>query len=229
MVRRETRPMNAREAAALRAAAEWASPVSMLGTLKWVAIWTAGLFVSGLLANGLAAMTAPAIVGSVGFSLLGFAAILCLYFIVDLIRSHIRWSHQWRDYQQREVPEIQAALNDATVDVMAVRATAVATIEQFEDEGDGFIFDIGNGQLLILKGQEYRPDDDAAPWPNTEFEIVRSAVGNRWIGIFCTGAPLTPTLVLQSSECKHDVIGAQREDVVNASMEAFIRSIRAVA
>ena len=228
MVRRETRPINEKEIAALKAAGERASPVSLSATVKWVAIWTAALFVSGLLATGLAAMTPPEIVGSVGFTVLGFAGILCLYFIVELIRSHIRWSHHERDFQQREVPEIQAALKEASVNVTTVRATDVAMIEQVEDEGDGFIFDVGNGQLLFLKGQEYWPADDAMPWPNSDFEIVRSAAGNRWIGIFCTGTALTPTTVLKGSECKHDIMWAHHEDVVTASMQEFVRSLRAI-
>jgi hypothetical protein len=34
-------------------------------------------------------------------------------------------------------------------------ATDAVTIEEYEDEGAGFIFDVGNGQLFFLNGQQY--------------------------------------------------------------------------
>jgi hypothetical protein len=219
--------MNEKEAAVLRAAAQWVPAVSPHGTAKWVAIWTASLFVLALLGYGLAAMAPPAIVGGLVGGALLVAGLSCMGLVYMQISSHIRWRRHARDHAERAVPSIQAALRDATVNVTSVHATAVATIEQFEDEGDGFIFDVGDGQLLFLKGQEYRPDDDAMPWPNSDFEIIRSTVGDRWIGIFCSGAPLEPTSVLQSSECKHEIVWAHREDVVDATMDDFIRSIRA--
>jgi hypothetical protein len=36
-----------------------------------------------------------------------------------------------------------------------VLATDAVTIEEYEDEGAGFIFDVGNGQLFFLNGQQY--------------------------------------------------------------------------
>jgi hypothetical protein len=182
----------------------------------------------GLMAYVVALWTPPAIVaGSIGGILL-VAGIVCTYIMIASIQSHVHWSRLGREHHRRDAPEIQAALRDATVNVLAVRATAVATIEPFEDEGDGFIFDVGDGQVLFLKGQDYQPADDTIPWPNTEFEIVRSTVGNRWIGLFCGGAPLTPAIVLQSSDCNEDVWGPH-EDVIDASLEEFVRSIRAIA
>lgn len=228
MVRRETRQMNDNEAAVLKATAEWTPRVTVRGTVTWVAVWTACLMMVGSMAYGLTRWTPPAIVGGLLGSLLGFAGILCLFFIYSLISGYIHWTHHGRDFRQHDVPAIHAALRDGTVHLIAVRATAVVTIQQFEDEGAGFIFDVGDGQVLFLKGQDYQPADDAMPWPNTEFEIVRSAVGNRWIGIFCSGAPLTPITILRNAECNQDINSADHEDIVDASMEEFVRSIRAV-
>jgi hypothetical protein len=218
--------MNEQEAEVLEDAAEWTPPVTIRGTAKWITLSLACLLVLGLLAYGVSRWTLPVIVlGAIGAIVL-VAGIICTYIIIASIQGHVRWSRVGRDFRQRDVPEIRAALQTATVQVTTVRATAVATIEQFEDEGHGFIFDVGDGQLLFLKGQEYRPVDDAMPWPNTEFEIVRSTVGDRWIGIFCTGAALAPTTVLQSSDCKEEIIWAIREDVITAPMDEFLRSIR---
>ena len=228
MVRRETRQMNEREAAVLQAAAGWAPDVTLRGTVKWLAIWTACLIALGVMAYGLSLWTAPPIVVDLLGTVLGAAGILSLFLIFTLIRGYIHWSRVGREFRQTDVPAIQAALRDATVQVTSVRATAVATIEQFEDEGDGFIFDVGNGQLLVLKGQRYWPVAETMPWPNSEFEIVRSTVGNRWIGIFCSGNLLKPITTLRSSDCKDGVIWSDREDVVNVSMEEFVRSIRVV-
>lgn len=228
MVRRETRQMNEREAAVLRAAAEWEPGVPLRGTVKWIAIWVACLVALGLIAYGLLLWTPPLIeVGSVLGGVLLVAAIVCTYAIITLLLSHIRWARGAQQFRRTALPAIQAALRDGTVQSITVRATAAATIEQSEDEGDAFIFDIGNGQLLVLNGQEYDPVDDTTPWPNSEFEIVRSTVGNRWIGLFCSRPALKPTTVLQSSDCKEEIIWGHREDVVTASMKEFIRSIRA--
>ena len=228
MVRRETRQMNEKEAAALRASLEWTPGVTVRGTTRLVAIVMACLVVLAAMAYGVYRWTPPVIVGGAIGGILLVAAIICAYVLIAAIRGHLHGSRIGREFQQRDVPAIHAALRDATVQVTGVQARAVATIEQFEDEGDGFIFDVGDGQLLFLKGQDYRPVDDAMAWPNSEFEIVRSTVGDRWIGIFCSGKQLQPTTVLQSSECKEEISWATREDVIAAPMTEFLRSIRAV-
>ena len=227
MVRRETRRMNEQEAAVLRKTAEWAPGVSVGGTVRSVAVSMACLIALALVAYGAVRWRPPAIVGGMAGGVLLVAGIICTYIIIASIQSHVHWSRHQREHQQRDVPVIQAALRDATVNAMVVRATAVATIQQFEDEGDGFIFDVGDGQLLFLKGQQYWPIDDTMPWPNTEFEIVRTAVGDRWIGIFCSGEGLEPATVLQSAECSEEVVWGDHEDLLHVPMAEFLQSIRA--
>jgi hypothetical protein len=225
--------MSEREARILQAHVERAPTVTLRGTAKWVSVWIAGLVLLGLIGYGLASLepwlNAGGLLGGlvmVAGALCILAGVLCVGAICMLISSHLGWSRFEREFRRRDVPEIRAALRDATVRVTRVRATSVVTIEEYEDEGAGFIFDVENGQLLFLKGQGYWPAEEAMAWPNSEFEIVRTAVGDRWVGIFCHGAPLTPTQVLQSAECKEDIVWAEREDVVEASMDEFVRSIR---
>src|SRR3954465_9190104 len=76
-------------------------------------------------------------------------------------------------HQARNSAELTRALEDGRVTVKRVSAVAVIEIEPLEDEGTGYVFDLGDGRVLFLKGQEYVPTEDGYdPWPNTDFELV---------------------------------------------------------
>ena len=106
-------------------------------------------------------------------------------------------------------------------------AKAVIELEEFVDEGGGYIFDIGDGQVLFLKGQQYFPVNDEMPWPNTSFEIVRTNPGNRWVGIFCYGGELPPIRTIETSECNEDVVWAEHEEIADGDLESFAKSLLA--
>jgi hypothetical protein len=62
------------------------------------------------------------------------------------------------------------------------------------------------------------------PWPNTQFEIVRTVVGNHLVGVFCQGEKLEPRRVIAMEECQDDIVWADREELVDGDLEQFANS-----
>jgi len=202
-------------------------PESLLNiwlTLKWIAIWTACLIASGLLVYGLIRAGLVAILVVVLGPVL-LLSIFCIYAIGLLVSDYIRWHRIDRRYISKVVPELRKALEDGRVVAKRVVASAVIEIEEYEDEGPGYIFDLGEGKLLFLKGQRFFPVDDSMPWPNTEFEIVRTAYDNQWLGIFCYGEKLEPIRRIPSHECRDEIVWADREELIEGDLERFADSL----
>ena len=60
------------------------------------------------------------------------------------------------------------------MEVLRCRPMAVIHIQQYEDEGDHYIFDVGENTLFFFGGQDYPPSKS---FPNTECELVRTEGG----------------------------------------------------
>ena len=228
MIEELTRTMNAAERAWLTECVTDIQPfITFRDTLKWFIVWSGGLICCGLLAAGIfLAELSPLVSGMLGGPL-AIIAIICLYAVIQLWSSYFHWSAVHRNYVRRDVPEIEVALLDGTVTVKNINATAVIELVEFEDEGSGYIFDLGDGQVLFLKGQQYSPVKDKMQWPNSDFEIVRTVHGNRWVGIFCHGSGLSPIRTIETSDCKEEIAWAEREEVVESDLETFASSLMA--
>lgn len=220
--------MNAQERTLLNESVRADPPVTLLGTVKWLLIWTIGLTLCGGLL-GLMFMSEHLIVSGIVAVPVTLAAIICLGAIIMLIASYLRWSRYHRDFVRRDIPEIKTALDDGRVFVKRVVAEAVIEIIEFEDEGSGYIYDIGGGKTLYLKGQRFFPVHEEMAWPNSEFEIVRTVHRNIWVGIFCSGHELMPFRKLESSDCVDEFVWAEREDVMDGNIQQFAASIMKAA
>ena len=221
-----TRSMNAQERATLdELAAGTDPPVTAAGTIKWVFVWSGGIIVCAVAVTGLILADPNPIIFGIIAGPIGLAAIICLCAIMMLISGHFRWSRYHRDFVRCDIPEIQAALKHGDVFVKKVSATAVIEIVEFEDEGPGYIYDVGDGKILFLKGQRFYPVSEEMLWPNSEFEIVRAVHGEMWIGIFCSGQELAPVRELQTSECIDEIVWAEREELLDGNIEEFALSI----
>ena len=199
-------------------------PVTLAGTVKWVLVWIGGIVLCALAATALISLGVHPVIGGIIGGPLGIAAIICLYAIIVLIGSHRHWSRIHRDFMREELPKIQKALEDGNVFVKKISANAVIEIVEFEDEGSGYIYDVG-GRILFLKGQRFYPVNEDMPWPNSEFEIVRTIHGDIWVGIFCFGKELVPIRELETSVCIDDIVWADREEVLDGDIEQFAKSI----
>lgn len=228
MIEELTRPMNEAERAWLTECITDIQPfITFRDTLKSFIVWSGGLVGCGLLAAGIFLAELNALVGGLLLGPLGIVAIICLYAVIQMWSSYFNWSAVHRNFVRLDVPEIERALLDGMVAVRNIHATAVIELVEFEDEGGGFIFDLGNGQVLFLKGQQYFPVKDEMQWPNSDFEIVRTVHGNRWVGIFCYGSGLNPIRTIETTDCKEEIAWAEREEVVESDLETFASSLMA--
>ena len=129
-------------------------------------------------------------------------------------------------YRRETVPAIEAMLRLGNVLSKDVCATSVIEIVPFDDEGPGYIFDVGDGKSLLLQGQQYDLWGEDVPWPCTEFQIVRSTDGKMWIGLFCSGVKLEPYRTVHAEECKDDCSWWDKsEEVFSKSPEEVLRDI----
>ena len=220
--------MNEREKRHLTALGREATPpVDRRQTWKWTGVWFVGLVMCGLLAVGLVSHLPNVTLAGVLAGVLAAAGLICLYALIAVITGHVRWSRYHKGFTRNTLPKLQSALKEGRVDVKRVAALGVIEIAELEDEGPGYLFDVGDGMTLSLKGQRYVPAEasDDRHWPNTDFEIVRSATEHLWIGIFCSGKPLQPVAVIESTKCKDDVLWSEREELLQGTPEAVLKTL----
>jgi len=70
---------------------------------------------------------------------------------------------------RRQAALLEAALRHDRARVFRVQSTRVVEFEEIEDEGACYAFDIGEGRILFVQGQEFYPDDD---FPNSDFSLA---------------------------------------------------------
>ena len=144
-----------------------------------------------------------------------------------MVSGYFRWKGYAKQFRQQTYPKVTEALADGMVNVKQVVTAEVIEIEEFEDEGPGWIFDIGGHQCLVLKGQRYCPNDEHAVWPTTKFEIVRTAKHDLWVGIFCAGVPLKPSQRIPSDKFPQKFVWGELETVMAGEPAKVIKSLQA--
>ncbi len=228
MYREYERSLNATELAEVqRLATNTELTASWWSTLKWAAIWLAGFIGFGAMGVAAAVWSETSTLGMVLFAVTFLAWVFCLACFCIVFTDHFRMARDDRRYQRDMRPRAEAALRDGMVSVKEVEATAVVYIEPFEDEGAGYIFDVGDGKLLFLKGQEYEYCENDAAWPNTRFSITRTGTEDLFLGMFGHGQPLEPVLQMQSENCHDDVAwGPDREDLIEGKLLEFCQSLK---
>lgn len=116
--------------------------------------------------------------------------ILCWYFAWLQLSASIRLGRIASDDQRSQC--YRSLLQTRHVFVRRINAVAVVEFVGFEDEGPCFLFDLSDGNCVLLVGDELEPVNDRAPWPSSEFEIVFTADRATQIGLFSRGALLRP-------------------------------------
>jgi hypothetical protein len=198
--------------------------VTAAGTVRAVALWTAVL-------AAVAAYVLAVVANEWGFAFqalavaAGIASILALYLLISSVTAYFHWRRVYRQTVRGEVPKLRAALAEGRVRATTVQASAVVEIEEDEDEGSAYLYDIGEGRVLLLVGQRYAPIDDGMPWPNTEFEIVRTTHDD-WVGIFTSGRLLAPAATIARAACDERELTDDREEVVAGTLEEVTRRVR---
>ena len=226
MYREFTRTMNDRERAVLEEMLEGGtSPVTLAGTIRWIAVCVAGLGSCGLATALLIWLEVHPILGGAVGGVIAVVGIIFLYGIIQGITSHFDWRRYHQEFVRDVIPIIREGLSDGRVHVKSIAATSVIEIREYEDEGSGYIYCVGNGRLLFLKGQAYYPHEDDIPWPNTEFEIVRTVFDDFWVGLFCHGVELTPERILEMDECRDHIVWEDREELIEGELMEYTQSL----
>ncbi|MHB0961139.1 MAG: hypothetical protein ACYC1V_32560, partial [Pirellulaceae bacterium] len=201
-------------------------PVTVASTAKWALIWFVLLLFLGTLAAGVVALQAPhPVLGGIGGGILFTAAVVCLYGLIAVITSFVHWRRVYRDVTKETARAICMILEDGRVLSKEVTASEVYEIEEYEDEGPGYIFDVGGGTSLLLKGQKYEPEEDEMPWPASSFSLVRSVEGTLWVGLFSTGQTLCPSRKFKMEDCTDTFAWSEREEVLNSTPEEVLMGL----
>lgn len=221
MIEEYAREMSATERASLQSAMRpqpagaWHSDSSR-ETWGLAAVWILTLVVIAL--TGGANKGGLAAAGAAGALVIGYRLVTVA--IGNARRRKLREGHTAHTFR-----ELSRVLQDGRVAVKRVRAAAVVEIEALEDEGTGYVFDVEDGRVLFIKGQDYFPSDDEMPWPNTEFEIVRAAADGRLLDVHCHGAPLAPLRVVPRDDVDPERGWDEREEVLEMSVDDAVRTI----
>jgi hypothetical protein len=221
VIQESVRAMSAEERASLQGAmrppppAVWHSDSSR-ETWMLAAVWV---------------LTLVVIAGTGGTNTGGFvvAAVAGALFIGYRFAAEAVRKARRREFRQahtaRMSSELSRALEDGRVMVKRVRAVAVVEIEPLEDEGTGYVFDLGDGRVLFLKGDDYFPAEEGATWPNTDFEIVRTAAGGMILDLHCHGTALPPLRIIPRDEVDPEKGWDEREEVLEMSVDDAVRTV----
>jgi hypothetical protein len=145
--------------------------------------------------------------------------------LVAAARANAERHKNLEAFATRRSSALARVLEDGRVTVKRVRAVAVVEIEPIEDEGTGYVFDLGDGRVLFIKGSYYFPEDDEAPWPNTDFEIVRAAADGMILDVHCHGTELLPLRVVPGKDVDPQKGWDEREEVLHMSVDEAVRSV----
>ena len=102
-----------------------------------------------------------------GDKILGYLAFgtLAVYLLIVLwvkIEEKIKSS--------RSIQNIKTAITNNSVEVLYCQSNKMIKLEEFEDEGPHYLFQVEDNKILSLGGQEFYETES---FPNTEFEIIR--------------------------------------------------------
>lgn len=224
MLEKSRRALNRKERQILKELIGPSSPVVTLsGTLRWFALWFGILalcVIACIKAESLPG--GPALVIPVA-SVVGLLAFYLAYLVAS---SHFEISQRIRRFESN-TPRLKADLADGHVSVLTVTAAQVVMIEQSEDEGSAYIYDLGDGTCLFLRGNDYEEEHDG-PWPARRFEIVRSASG--WfLGVSGVEEALEPARTIPMSEMPKNFWSSHEpasETVIAGSPEEVLTSLQ---
>jgi hypothetical protein len=148
----------------------------------------------------------PVLVGSFGTVLAIVIVVVCIaagcgaWIVIASQRADVFYATQ---FVQENAPQIRAALENGRASVCRVTAVGVIVIEEYleEDMGSGYLYDLDDGTSFYLRGHEYDLDDqgDGTFLPR-QFEIVRAAENDLWLGIFNVAGRLEPELHVSMRE-----------------------------
>lgn len=95
--------------------------------------------------------------------------------VIWLVLGVVLYVWVLRDLRKESAPlpamaaSMESALRRDEAESFDIRATAYAEFEEIEDEGACYAFDLGDGRLVFLTGQQFYP---SARFPGLDFSVV---------------------------------------------------------
>lgn len=220
MIQESLRELSDEERAELRGAMR---PLPTIPLIEWEAWWPV------LVGFGTLAVIALSGGSRGGLAVAGVAALIVASYHLGTTaarNARLRKNRGFAaEYLARRHEALNRILEDGRVAVKRVRAVAVVVLEPMEDEGFGYLYDLGDGRVLFLKGQDYPVPDDDEPWPNTDFEIARAVLDGTFIDLRLHGGPLPPLRVIRGDDCDPEVAWQEREEVLAMSLDEAVRMV----
>jgi hypothetical protein len=119
---------------------------------------------------GLFVFFAAAILTATVLDKRGPAWYYCLLFSLAIAVPISLWSHfQVKPALRRDVDLYEGALRRNEATVIRIQSDSMIELEEEEDEGACYAFQLDHHQLVFISGQDYYP---SARFPNSDFSIV---------------------------------------------------------
>ncbi|HBC64385.1 MAG TPA: hypothetical protein DC058_24620 [Planctomycetaceae bacterium] len=196
------RPLSERELQALSRQLEITPLMTSIGSsVRWLTLATGimGICVF-LFVRGLFRQDGPTGVWIIVVPVVVPVGIIAFYVVCTIVIGHVHWSRFARQFAMNNASAIRAAIDNGLACVCRVRSDSVVVVQEDEDGGSAYIFDLGDGSSLYLRGQEYFPDLESSPWPARQFEIVRTQVDRLLVGVFAGSEPAADIREVRMSE-----------------------------
>jgi len=208
-------------------------PPSRQTMRRWLAFWLATIVGSILAMVGIVTLFDrpgwPRKLGEWIFGplmLLAIAAVMAMFVVYTSYRRRAAAE----DVRESDLyPKIRAALAHGGARVSQVTAVGVVVIQEYEDEQSAFIYDLGDGTCLYLRGEWYylggAPEE---PWPAREFEIVNTAASNLWISVQNKREELKPEFIAEMQDMPYEFMRGNlpaTETVISGSPMEVLRHL----
>jgi len=204
---------------------------SLGNSLFWFAVWSGTCLAcfAGLMTL-FALLDEPSGLWFIVIPIPVIVGILSFYAACIVVSSHFRFAGYSRHFIRETAPQMLAALSDGRASVLRVTSDNLIVVDGSDAfEGDmTYIYAIGDGTSLYLRGQDIGPEDRDATWPARSFEIVTTRAHGLWIGILACEGALEPSLTIPLEEMPEDywwTSEPESESILSGEPEEVLRRL----
>ena len=97
-----------------------------------------------------------------------------------------------RNIRKLSPPSLRSDIESGAAEILSVNTKEILRVQQYEDEGIGFLINSGDGKVIYLQGQHLEQLEKRRIFPCQTFEVVRSAHSQTFLDLKCIGAYLPP-------------------------------------
>ena len=116
--------------------------------------------------------------------------------------------------------QLQEVLRSGTAQVVRVRSSAYAEFAELADLGPMYVFEVGDGKLFVVRGQEYY---ETEAFPSLDFELVHVP---RAFSVIHTFGPKASPVIKYPESAMRDLISVEDGTVVRGTAANAFASLR---